>query len=195
MKTLHHVYLPAAMVKTGEGVPSLCARHGEPAVRRRIVNFESRPPDWAYLLLLVGVVPFFLVIHILRKTMIATGWPICARCRSGARWLRLGALGLLLTAVGIGSVGVAIYNRYPGFRSGVIDGCLLSLAACVFVFRQAAPSRITRAEVTPDGLALRVRHAAPAFAAALPAAPSLVGPPAPPPSWAAGPPRGDHPGW
>ncbi|PZS26487.1 MAG: hypothetical protein DLM59_18160 [Pseudonocardiales bacterium] len=188
---INDLYLPGGMVTTGDGVPGVCARHGEPALRRQTADFQSRPPEWSYALLLIAVLPFVVVTYLLRKSMMATGWPFCARCRARARWLRLVALGLLVAGIGIGYAGI----RYPGHGSLSTWGCILSFAGFVVALMHAGPSRIARAEVTQDGLALRLRNAAPAFRAALPPAPLAVGSPAPPPSWAAGPARESHPGW
>jgi len=79
------VSIPAPLVASGQGLPSVCGRHGEPADRHRRVVFRSTPPPWTYLLILLGVVLFAIVATVLEKRVKAPAWPFCPRCGS-LRW-------------------------------------------------------------------------------------------------------------
>ncbi|MEV6344691.1 hypothetical protein [Actinoplanes sp. NPDC051851] len=72
--------LPAGLVHYGTGVPSVCVRHGETAVKHHKVTFISKPPGWAYLMILFGFLPYLIVVMSLRKTVQSPQWPFCARC-------------------------------------------------------------------------------------------------------------------
>jgi hypothetical protein len=76
------IAIPAGLVQNGSGVPAVCSRHGEPASLHKPVKFWSKPPSWAYLLILLGALPFVIVSLVLRKEVQATAWPFCPRCAS-----------------------------------------------------------------------------------------------------------------
>jgi hypothetical protein len=91
--------LPASWLDAGYGIPTCCARHGNPATTARKVQFISRPPVWAYLLLIAGVLPFLIVSLVMRKTATPQAWPFCPQCQSQrAKGLGIG-LGLLVLSV------------------------------------------------------------------------------------------------
>ena len=73
--------IAAGLVPSGAGVPSVCSRHGEPAVLHKPVKFISKPPGWTYALLLAGFVPYLIAVTALRREVRATSWPFCARCQ------------------------------------------------------------------------------------------------------------------
>ncbi|MDP9239814.1 MAG: hypothetical protein M3O55_04135 [Actinomycetota bacterium] len=188
------LFLPAAMVTSGAGIPDVCSRHGDPAVRGRRVQFISRPPGWSYILLLAGALPFLLVSMVLRKTLFAPRWPYCYACNHRIRFSRLGALALLLAASGTIAAAVTLGREHPVIDLwGVILFVLLFVASLV-VLISSDPTRVARGIVTRDGYALRLREVAPGFVSALPSPPPLAGPPMPPESWAPQPP-GAAPGW
>jgi hypothetical protein len=175
------VFLPAAMVTSGAGIPALCSRHGDPAARGRRVQFISRPPGWSYILLLAGALPFLIVGMALRKTLVAQRWPYCARCDNRIRRSRLAALALILATVVTIVATIALGGQHPLLGGvGVLLFVLLFLAG-LFVLISSDPTRVARGVVTRDGYALRLREAAPGFVAALPSAPPFAGPPAPSP--------------
>ena len=167
-------FLPAHMVVTGVGVPSVCSRHGEPVAKRRKTTFQSRPPPWSYLLILVGVLVFVIVAAVLRKQLAASGWPFCARCVDERRNRLLAGAALMLSAVLATTVAVVLANDISAWLA------LFSLVAALaglFFFAAAAPAALARAEVTQDGTALKLRRVSPGFVASLPAVPP------PPPGW------------
>src|SRR5689334_778262 len=92
------VRIPAAAVAAGQ-VPQVCGRHGEPAVSTKKFKIISKPPVWAAALILLGALPYLIVIMVLRKTTVATAWPWCAACVS----LRKKLLG-----IGLGAIAVSI---------------------------------------------------------------------------------------
>lgn len=190
------LFLPAAMVTSGAGIPAaLCSRHGDPAVRGRRVTFISRPPGWSYVLLLAGALPYLLVAMALRKTLVAPRWPYCYRCNNRIRFSRLGALVLILAAIGTIAATITLGRDHPDIGLwGVLLFGLLFIASLV-VLVSSDPTRVARAEVTRDGFALRLREVAPGFVGALPSTPPLAGPPMPPESWAPQTPGGAPAGW
>jgi hypothetical protein len=68
--------VPTALVHSG-AAPPVCARHGAPGSAQKRTTFVSQPPGWSYVLLLVGVVAFFIVTLVIRKTAVAPAWPYC----------------------------------------------------------------------------------------------------------------------
>jgi len=189
------LYLPAAMVTSGGGIPAVCSRHGDPAVRGRRVQFISRPPGWAYLLLLAGALPFLVVGMVTRKTLAAPRWPFCNSCNNRIRRSRLGALALLLACIAAIAATIWFGGQDPSLVAVGLILFLLLFLATLLVLISSDPTRVARAVVTRDGYALRVREVAPAFVAALPSTPALAGPPMPPESWQPHPPGGVQPGW
>jgi len=163
------------MVVSGAGLPSVCARHGEIAVDRPKTVFQSSPPPWSYVLLFAGVLPFLLITNALRKRLIAVGWPVCARCRRQRRTLQLGALGLFLLSLLSMVLSLAASPDSSLTLLGPAVGLILFVAS-LFVFGASAVAVISRAGVTRDGCALRLRNVSPVFAAALPAIPLPTGP-------------------
>jgi hypothetical protein len=165
------------MVTSGVGVPPLCPRHGEAAAIRRRTVFVSRPPGWVYLLLLLCVVPFVVVAVAMRRTLVAAGWPFCARCRRRRRRLYLIAAGLFLLGMAvIISSGPIARGRSPWWGLLVVPGDLIATFGPMIALFLSPPAVIARGHVTRDGRFLQLRKAAPAFVAALPAVP----PPPPP---------------
>jgi hypothetical protein len=181
--------LPAEMVRTAAGLPAVCTRHGEPAARRTRTTFQSSPPPWAFILLVVGVLPFLIVTTAMRKQLVCAAWPFCARCVSSIRTLRWVSLGLILGAVAAVVGGIALAGTDNALVPWLILLGLLLFVASLIVLTFTGPGRVARAEVTRDGFALLLRKAAPGFAAALPRWPPLA---EPPPTWGSPPPLQPH---
>ncbi|MDI6103734.1 hypothetical protein QLQ12_34480 [Actinoplanes sp. NEAU-A12] len=74
------ITIPSGLVHNGTGIPDLCSRHGEPASLRKPVKFWSKPPTWAYFLILLGALPFLIVTLVMRKEVQAQAWPFCPQC-------------------------------------------------------------------------------------------------------------------
>ncbi|MDQ6873569.1 MAG: hypothetical protein M3042_00690 [Actinomycetota bacterium] len=186
------VFLPAHMVASGAGVPALCTRHGQPMTYRRRAAFQSRPPGWTYVLILAGALLFVIINTVLRKTLVAAGWPFCDRCRSEVSQRRRIGAGLMLAGVVL-FVGVlsVVDSSSPWVGLAIVGGVVLLICGIV-VAGLGAAARVAGGEVSQDGHRLRLRRVAPEFVAGLPAVPPApMLPPAPvwgpPQTW--GPPQ------
>ena len=61
---------------------------------------RTRLPRWAALLILVGMVPYLIVVLALRKTVQAPYWPMCTDCDARRRKMLLGGFaGVAASAV------------------------------------------------------------------------------------------------
>jgi hypothetical protein len=87
-------------------------------------RFSSTTPSWTYVLVLAGVIPFFIVAALLRKRVDAPAWPFCARC--GADRKRRLMIGLGLVAGGI-VVALLSGGMLPHDQQGL--GVVLGLTA------------------------------------------------------------------
>src|SRR5262249_37873116 len=98
--------IPAGWVEAGYGVPDVCARHGEPAAERPGLGIISRPPQWSYILILLGFLIFLIVVLAMRRKVTAPAWPFCAQCvQRRKRFLLVGwPLFLIGVAALIGSL-------------------------------------------------------------------------------------------
>ncbi|XVV08696.1 hypothetical protein ACQP2X_28045 [Actinoplanes sp. CA-131856] len=93
------VNVPSPFVSSGWGTPTVCSRHGQPAVEHKRTRFISRVPSWGYVLLLAGAIPFVIFALVTRKTVEAPAWPFCARC--GQTRTRGLIAGIALVAAGV----------------------------------------------------------------------------------------------
>ncbi|GIH08078.1 hypothetical protein Rhe02_61450 [Rhizocola hellebori] len=97
------IEIPSHWPNAGYGIPSVCAKHGRPEVQRTKVKLETATPDWQYLLLLFGVVVYFLVRGFLGDDVGGVGVAVLRQMCAGAhsphvdrgrlRCWRLGAVG------------------------------------------------------------------------------------------------------
>src|SRR5439155_4000528 len=149
--------IPANWVAAGHGVPDVCSRHGEPAVDRRRVRFISRPPQWAYILIIFGAIVFVIVAAAMRKTVWAPAWPFCARCREYRK--RMAGIGLgivgLAVVMFIGSIAIGSANSDSDTAGSLAAfGVLLSIFALIaglaVAVRAAAPA-VAGGQVSQDG--------------------------------------------
>jgi hypothetical protein len=162
------VVLPANWVFAGYGVPPVCTRHGEPAVRGVRTRLQSRAPGWVYALLLLGCLPYLIAVHATRRTVLAQAWPFCARC--AALRLRLQVIG----ALGVGGAIVLFYGSLAatiaaGDESSSLSGVLFVLAILSAIAGLAVLARsgwgvLARAHATEDGAWVEVPNAHRRFA-------------------------------
>jgi hypothetical protein len=157
----------------------VCSRHGQPdeAGSGTPVRLFSRPPPWALLLILVGVLPYLIVVLVLRKTVDAAHWSFCAACRT-QRQRRM--------AIGIGVVVLGLACFVAAASAGGPDGPLLTPLAMVVIIcgaivaGRAGRQFIAQATVSGDGQWVEVHNPhqqfAMAFAAAAQAAQAGHGP-------------------
>jgi hypothetical protein len=156
------VDLPARAVSAG-AVPEVCARHGEPVVRRRKTVFRSHTPRWVYILLLFGVLPFAIVAGALQKRVKARTWPFCSECgRLRARRLLTG-IGLVVLAVaGVAAISTLMPNGSSAGAIGLVFVVLL--IAGVGVASTAGSTSIASGYVSKDGNTVHLRRAHQRFA-------------------------------
>jgi MFS family permease len=157
------VDLPAPAVTAG-AVPEVCARHGEPAVRRRKTVFRSHTPPWVYILLLFGVLPFAIVAGALQKRVKAPNWPFCSAC--GRRRIRRLLMGIGLVVLAVAGVVAATELMRPKGSSGgpVLLVFVLLVLAGLAVASTASGTSIASGYASKDGNTVHVRHAHQRFA-------------------------------
>ncbi|MEV4351141.1 hypothetical protein AB0J83_42330 [Actinoplanes sp. NPDC049596] len=157
------VHIPASYITSGWGTPSVCARHGEPAVEHKKTRFISRVQGWAYLLLLAGALPFLIFVLATRKTVEAAAWPFCARC---ARDRKKGlAIGLALLAVGV--VGIFLASAVPDAAAGLVAivAVVALVAGYIVALRSASRMLVAGGQADERGQFVTFRKAHEAFAA------------------------------
>ncbi len=96
------IAIPSHWASAGYGIPAVCVKHGRPEVRRSRLRLESAIPNWQYVLLLLGVVIFFLVRVATVKKLAVTAWPFCEICMRQSQRLRW-------IAAGVAAVGLALF--------------------------------------------------------------------------------------
>ena len=157
------VDLPAPAVTAG-AVPEVCARHGEPAVRRRRTVFRSHTPAWVYILLLFGVLPFAIAAAALQKRVKAPAWPFCSECgRLRTRRLLMG-IGLLVLAVAGVAAAAALMPPNDSSAGPIVLVFALLLIAGLGVASTASSTSIASGYASKDGHTVHVRRAHQRFA-------------------------------
>jgi hypothetical protein len=158
------VTIPAGQVAAGH-LPPLCPRHGEQPIEMKKLRLFSKPPPWAAVLILLGVIVYLIVVLVMRKKVEAPAWPWCAQCkaqRSRNLGIGLGVLGVgLLLFVGgaaMGSSDMAPIVILLGFV-GLLVGLIVAL--------RANPQVVSSAFVSRDGQFVEVAKADQRFAQAL----------------------------
>ena len=157
------VRIPAQFVATGWGTPTVCTRHGEPAVEQKRVNFISRTPGWSYFLLLAGVIVFVIVASAIRKTVTAAAWPFCARCNEERK--RGLTIGLGFVAAGV--VALALIAVLPSSSGplALMLGIVLLLVGYVVAMRGGSRTMRANGHVVDRGQTVQFDRAHEAFAA------------------------------
>jgi hypothetical protein len=174
------ILVPAGLIASGEGVPTVCSRHGRESARAAKCRFISRPPRWAAVLILAGMVPYLVVVLALRKTVQAPYWPMCPDCDGRKRKLLLGGLAGVAVSVVLFVVGVAMASSttqtvtdygYTATESGRMAGFgafLLVVAFVVFiagivVAGQGTVLGVAQGLVTQDGMFVEFKKSHPSF--------------------------------
>jgi hypothetical protein len=160
------VVLSPAWIELGEPLPSRCALHGEPATANRKLRILTPAPSWIFVLLLVGVLPFLLANHFLRKRVEAASWPFCARC-GRERLVRLGK-GLGLFAAGVALFVIAGQVGGGGTETLIGATAFLALIFGAFVAQRGLWRHVAGTVLTNDQKRVVVQPAHPAFAAEVP---------------------------
>ncbi|MDG4820796.1 hypothetical protein O7635_02880 [Asanoa sp. WMMD1127] len=155
--------IPAQLAASGQGMPRVCARHGQPADRHRSVVFRSKPPAWTYLLIVVGVILFAIVATVLQKRVKAPAWPFCRQCAAlRTRRMLIGAGLIVLSVVAVIGLSVALppSSSYGPF---VVVAFVALLLAGLFFIAQSGWAVIASAVASRDGAAVEVNRPAPRF--------------------------------
>jgi hypothetical protein len=158
----------------------VCSRHGNPGVRTQRTRFVSRPPGWAYLLLLVGALPFIIVALVLRKTADVRGWPICNDCRARRRTMLLAGFGTLAGSVVMFVASISALSTPTDSTTGgevttssssasaaavfLVFGAILLFVVGLLIAVQGGAVPLAGGMVTQDGGWIEFRKPAPAFA-------------------------------
>lgn len=130
------VRLPAALLSSSWGPPTLCVRHGEPAFGNKFVKFMSPQPLWTYILLPLGVIPFLLVTVMVRKWVEVKAWPFCVRCRHERKRNILFSVGLLVGGIFVPTpVAGLLGGRGDTLFAIILLGLLVSVAGIVLAVR------------------------------------------------------------
>ncbi|SCG43521.1 hypothetical protein [Micromonospora inositola] len=157
------VDLPAPAVAAGAAT-EVCARHGQPAARQKKVVFRSYTPKWAYLLILVGVLPFAIVAAALQKRVKAPSWPFCQDCGKLRTRRFLIGVGLVALAV-VGAVVVpALLSANDPTAGPIVLVFVLMVIAGLGVASTAAYGPIASGYVSNDGNTVHIRRAHERFA-------------------------------
>ncbi len=152
------VYVPANFVAAGWGIPTVCARHGEPAVERTKVRFVSHTSRW---LILIGVIVYVVVMAVTRKTVVSPAWPFCARCKKEEVTRTLIGWASLIAGVLLWFASVQLLSR-PA-HVGALVGVVLLVGGVIVAGSGTRPS-IAGGVVTDDGRAVRFTRAHENFA-------------------------------
>ncbi|GGM62978.1 hypothetical protein ACFFX1_42610 [Dactylosporangium sucinum] len=154
------VTIPAGQVAAGH-LPPVCARHGEQATAMKKVNLFSKPPAWAAVLIIAGVLPYLIVVMALRKTVKAPAWPWCAKCTAQRTRNLLIGLGLIVLAF----VLIVVFASAQSDAAAL--GLLLAFVAFlagIIVATRSSTQAVTGAFVSKDGNLVEVAKADERFA-------------------------------
>jgi hypothetical protein len=168
------IYLPAALVQSPD-LPSVCSRHGRPAVATRKIAFHSRPPLWTALFLVFALLIALIVMVAIQKTIKAPAWRVCDACFADrSKRVLLGWLLLLPAPIVIGVLAANLPSTTGSAEAfaivALIVGCVL---AGFLVLSSSGWTQLFAGDVVTGGADLRLRKAHPAFVAALPPPPPL----------------------
>jgi hypothetical protein len=163
----------------------VCSRHGNPAATYRKGQFNSRPPVWAYPLVVFGAVIFLVVVLATRKSVSAPRWPFCPACAKQRRTLLSSGLGMVGAAVLFFLLGIVIASNSSDGGAGplLIFLALLLLIVGAVVAGLGGWSAIAGAQVSRDGQWVVVPRASEVFAHQVGQMHSSARPVAPPPGY------------
>ncbi|HEY6595602.1 MAG TPA: hypothetical protein VI011_16115 [Asanoa sp.] len=156
------VTLPAPLITSGQGLPRVCVRHGEPADRHKSVVFRSKTPGWTYLLIVLGVIVFAIVAAVLQKRVKAPAWPFCPRCAALRTRRLLIGVGLVVLAVALVVVAASLLPDSSAAPVAVIAFVALLLAGLI-VIALSSWVGIASGFASRDGTAVEIRKPAPRF--------------------------------
>jgi hypothetical protein len=154
------VEIPAFRASTGEGLPEVCVRHGEPASQYWTGTVVSRIPWWAFLLIPFGGIFFAIVVRNTRREVGVRSWPFCARCLKARNLGRIVGFAMLGAGV-LAFVPVLLRDDSPSGADPVgmlaVAGIVVALAGGLVAARSTLQIA-ARAEASRDGNAVVVRR-------------------------------------
>ncbi|WP_432828928.1 hypothetical protein [Dactylosporangium sp. CA-092794] len=159
------ITIPAGQVAAGH-LPPVCPRHGEAPIESKRIKLISKPPSWAPVLILVGVITYAIVVAVMRKKVDAPAWPWCAQCKAqrsrllGIGWGLVG-LGALLFVIGIAVMG----SNDSGAMLFLLG--LIVLLVGIIVAARGGYQAVTSAFVSQDGQFVEVHKPDDRFVQAL----------------------------
>lgn len=162
------VVVPAPIVASGHGTPTVCARHGEPATSHHELVFRSRVPGWLVLLyLVIGPVLAALIAVLIQRKVPTPAWPFCPRCDQSLVVRRV-VLAAIFAAAGVGgAVGVAGIVLAGDGQSGVPVFALVVTALLIFAGLRAVTlatrGRVANGYVAENGMTVEFRNPDPEF--------------------------------
>jgi hypothetical protein len=152
------VDVPAIFVATGSETPTVCVRHGEPAVERMKIRFISHTSGW---LILLGVIVYLVVATATRKTVVSPAWPFCVRCKREEATKTLAGWGSLIVGLLLWFGSVQLLSKAAPV--GALAGFVLFVGGVIVAGRGTRP-RIAGGVVTDSGQAVRFARAHENFA-------------------------------
>jgi hypothetical protein len=141
------IRIPAARVAAGH-LPQVCPKHGHATTETKSVKIISKPPAWTAVLIILGVLPYLIVVMLLRKTVPAPAWPWCEECSAERKTrfsIGFGTLALALLVL-VGAVAADNDLTAPLF----LVGMLALIVGIVFAGR-GGTLPITGAFASKDG--------------------------------------------
>ncbi|GAB3828479.1 hypothetical protein ACFPIJ_51515 [Dactylosporangium cerinum] len=157
------IRIPASRVAAG-ALPQVCAKHGHAAIETKAVKIISKPPVWAAPLIIVGALPYLIVVMALRKTVKAPAWPWCEECASERKTRFSVGFGLLALGLLLFVGAFALNNDTSGLLFAV--GLLALLIGLIFALRGGVLP-ITGAFTSKDGQFVEVPKGSEHFAMVL----------------------------
>jgi F0F1-type ATP synthase membrane subunit c/vacuolar-type H+-ATPase subunit K len=163
------VVVPAPIVASGHGVPTVCVRHGAAATEHRDITFRSLTPFWVYLLyFVVGPVLVVLIAVLIRRKVRTPAWPFCPRCARvrTIRWTVLAtliAMSAVCFAAAVTTYVVTRDDRPGGIIAVLVLAGLLILAAGLALGEPSTRAGIANGYVAAQGMTVEFRNPDPEF--------------------------------
>jgi amino acid transporter len=151
------VVVPAPIVASGHGTPTVCARHGEQATSHHELVFRSRVPGWLVLLyLVIGPVLAALIAVLIQRKVPTPAWPFCPRCDRSLTVRRVVLAAIFAVAAICGVVGVTGIVLAGDGKSGNSVFALVVTALLIFAGLRAVTlatrGRVANGYVAENGM-------------------------------------------
>ncbi|MFG1610213.1 hypothetical protein [Actinoplanes sp. NPDC049265] len=162
------VVVPAPIVASGHGTPTVCARHGETATEHHDMTFRSLVPGWLILLyFFIGPALVVLIALLIQRKVRTPAWPFCPRCAQSLTIRRIVLAGVFAVAALCAAVSVFYYLGARGDRAGGMTGAILLivllLLAGLRAITLATRGRVANGYVAENGMTVEFRNPHPEF--------------------------------